>query len=391
MQIIYDICILLYGMAIRVYSLINSKAGKWLAGRKNWESALVKEISGRQGMIWVHCSSLGEFEQGRPLIEALSKRGHHILLSFFSPSGYENLKNYKYASLVTYLPLDTGRNARKWIEIIRPKAVFFVKYEFWFNYISAAAKTGIPVFLVSGIFREDHYFFKPYGSWFLKQLKLFSHFFVQDSESMKRLQNAGIDRVTVSGDIRFDRVSAIAASAPALPEVSSFAGKGLVMIAGSTWPEDEELLAAILPDFPAVKLIVAPHEVNDARINSLMDRFGREALLYKDIGKVSGNYSVLVIDRIGLLSSLYRYGHLAFIGGGFDRGIHNTLEAAVYGIPIAFGPNHTKFREALAMVSGGGASVIRNKSDLSRFLSTYSDEEKRKEAGGKNSDRKSVV
>jgi 3-deoxy-D-manno-octulosonic-acid transferase len=246
MRLLYNLSISFFGFTARLASLFNGKAKQWVKGRENWELTISEIVKNTDDLIWFHCSSLGEFEQGRPVIDALAKRGEKVLLTFFSPSGYENLKDYKAAYHVCYLPLDTNSNAKKWINLVKPKAVIFVKYEFWYNYILQVNKSNIPLFLVSGIFREDQYFFKFYGKWFAKQLRSFAHFFVQDKLSKDLLKTIGIDQVSLSGDTRFDRVIDISSNPKDIPAVEAFCHEGITMVAGSTWPKDEELLLQLL-------------------------------------------------------------------------------------------------------------------------------------------------
>jgi len=383
MSFIYSLGILLYGLTIRLAALFNKKAALWVNGRKNVLPELassVKEISIRrnqQKLAWFHCASLGEFEQGRPLMESF--RAEHpdyiILLTFFSPSGYELRKNYSGADLVFYLPLDTPGNASRFLEIVKPDIAFFIKYEFWFNYLRLLQVANIPHYLVSAIFRANQHFFKWYGDWPRNILKGFTHIFVQNEYSRELLEFVGITHVTVSGDTRFDRVVEIAGVLKDFPIVQNFTGSKFIMVAGSTWPADEELIARFMLDNKdQCKLIIAPHEIREAGITTLTSRFGGSAIRYSqaDPGSVSA-YQVLIIDSIGMLSQLYRYGTIAYIGGGFGSGIHNTLEAAVYRMPVIFGPNHNKFQEATELVERKGAFVIHNYHDLEKRLKEFLD------------------
>lgn len=391
MRLIYTIFIYIYLLAIRLASLFNHKAGLWVSGRKNvfdeLRSAFPHSSSeiknGSSDMIWVHCASLGEFEQGRPLIEKIRDQvpGIKILLTFFSPSGYEIRKNYIGADLVLYLPADTPSNARKFIEIINPKAVFFIKYEFWFNYLNELKKNKIPTYLVSGIFREDHYFFKFYGSWFRKQLNCFTYFFVQDEYSKELLNSIDLNNVVVSGDTRFDRVLEVNRNARTLPLIALFQQNSSVMIAGSTWPEDEKLISdwVRFSDLKTLnfKLIIAPHEIDDAHIKYLIHTFtGVSILKFSDANEQNvKNADVLIIDNIGMLSSIYQYGTIAFIGGGFGKGIHNILEPAAFGLPVIFGPKFEKFAEAKELIKAGGAFSVSDRNGLDRIFSLLQNEE----------------
>ena len=369
MKFLYKTGIHIYALAIRLASLFNPKARMAIKGRKNWTKNLSKKIETNSRYIWLHCASLGEFEQGRPVIEEIKKQypQYRIILTFFSPSGYEIRKNYPLADIVSYLPFDTPRNAKKFLKIVQPEKAFFIKYEFWHFYISELQKQGIPVYLISGIFRESQHFFKnsAWGRWYKKMLFRFDHFFVQNKKSAELLSSIGVNNFTVSGDTRFDRVAAIAAAAKEIPAVEKFRGQSKLIVAGSTWKPDEELLAAFINNTSNVKMIVAPHEVSAANINRLKQMLKKPAQLFSNIqNNVPGECQVLIIDSIGVLSSLYRYGDVAYIGGGFGVGIHNILEAATYGLPVIFGPNYSKFKEAVDLAEGGGAYAIHNQNEL---------------------------
>ncbi|SHJ19018.1 3-deoxy-D-manno-octulosonic-acid transferase [Tangfeifania diversioriginum] len=369
MKFLYKTGIHIYALAIRLASLFNPKARMAIKGRKNWTKNLSKKIETNSRYIWLHCASLGEFEQGRPVIEEIKKQypQYRIILTFFSPSGYEIRKNYPLADIVSYLPFDTPRNAKKFLKIVQPEKAFFIKYEFWHFYISELQKQGIPVYLISGIFREGQHFFKnnAWGRWYKKMLFRFKHFFVQNKKSAELLSSIGVNNFTVSGDTRFDRVAAIAAAAKEIPAVEKFRGQSKLIIAGSTWKPDEELLAAFINNTSNVKMIVAPHEVSAANINRLKQMLKKPAQLFSNIqNNVPGECQVLIIDSIGVLSSLYRYGDVAYIGGGFGVGIHNILEAATYGLPVIFGPNYSKFKEAVDLAERGGAYAIHNQNEL---------------------------
>ncbi len=322
--------------------------------------------------MWFHCASLGEFEQGRPVIEEYKKQnpGTYILISFFSPSGYEIRKNYKQADKVIYLPLDTAGNARRFIDIIKPQKVIFVKYEFWYNYLHELWKKKLPVYLISANFREDQWFFRFYGSSFKKTLGYFTKLFVQNERSRKILAKNGITNVIVAGDTRFDRVAEISRQAGQAdgsmksPDIlKEFKKDNSLIIAGSTWPEDEAILITYINESKTgVKWVIAPHEIDEVHIRQITGRLKRSYILYSDLN-ASGhsnpeNYDVLIIDNIGLLSGIYAYGEIAYVGGGFGIGIHNILEPASHGMPVIFGPNFSKFQEAIDLVSlGGGLSI----------------------------------
>jgi 3-deoxy-D-manno-octulosonic-acid transferase len=373
MAAFYNTAIYLYTALILLLSPFHKKAGLWYRGRKRFFSRWKDFDTGRRKVVWFHCASLGEFEQGRPLIETIREKREDlfILLTFFSPSGYEIRKDYPLADAVCYLPADTPANARRFIGIFKPAIAVFVKYEFWHNYISVLSERRIPLYLVSAIFREDQPFFRWYGKWFGKILTRFSHIFVQDGNSLQLLESIGISGASVAGDTRFDRVHAIAGTRREIPVASRFSGDSLTIVAGSTWPPDEDLLVRFMREAgPGVKLIIAPHEIHEDRIRDLRDRFGSDAVRFSGAGNdpVEGA-RVLIIDNMGLLSSLYFYGQLAYVGGGFGKGIHNILEACTYGIPVIFGPNYRKFREARELAETGAAFPVENYNEFSNRIS----------------------
>lgn len=362
----YSIFLALFKVIVRVAALFSPKAKKWVAGRRNIFERLEKAIGGGGPIVWMHCASLGEFEQGRPLLEKLRTQypTHQYLLTFFSPSGYEVRKNYDGADWVFYLPMDGASNARRFLDIVKPELVIFVKYEFWYYYLKKIKYRQIPLILVSALFWEKMSFFKWYGALQRKMLSRFDHLFVQDKTSQQLISHIGLGSITsISGDTRFDRVIDIASKAVPIPVIESFLQQQRVIIAGSTWPEDENILKAALAQVSdtSLKLIIAPHEINDKHLGDLREQFP-EAVFYSELIKNPGTISigarVLVIDNIGLLSRLYRYGFVSYIGGGFGKGIHNTLEAAVYGRPVFFGPVFHKFREAKELILSGGAITI---------------------------------
>jgi len=380
MRILYNISIHVYKILITAASSLNPKAKLWLDGRKNIFEKLASSVSSLRTpgstLIWFHCASLGEFEQGRPLIEKYkAQKDVKILLTFFSPSGYEIRKDYKGADLVCYLPADTPSNAKRFLEIVKPSAVFFVKYEFWFNYLAELKKYDVPTYLISGIFREEQHFFKFYGSWFRQQFSSFTHFFLQDPRSEELLHSIGYRNTTVTGDTRFDRVSEIAKNVRPFPLIEKFKGGQDVLIAGSTWKEDEELIATALPEH--VKLVIAPHEIDEKHIEAICALFSKQAVLRYSQATESNaaQAQVLVIDNIGMLSSLYQYGAFAFIGGGFGKGIHNILEAATFGLPIIFGPNYEKFKEAVDLVKTGGAFAVSGKPEFQNVTALLRDQQ----------------
>jgi len=378
MHLAYSIVIILYGTFIRFASLFNAKAKAWVEGRKNLFGSLKTALDKNRGnrkLVWFHCASLGEFEQGRPLIEAYREEhpDSFILLSFFSPSGYENRKTYKHADYITYLPLDTRRNVRRFLDLTRPELAFFIKYEFWFNTLRELQKRKIPHYLVSAIFRADQHFFKWYGDWPRNILKGFTHIFVQNENSSELLEFVGIRNVTLSGDTRFDRVFQIASLHKEYPLIERFAAGSTVLVAGSSWPADEELLLRFMNEQPGkLKMIIAPHEVDEETIRSLISRCPLQTGRYSQLKEDTvHSCQVLIIDSIGMLSQLYRYGQIAYIGGGFGAGIHNILEAAVYGMPVIFGPNYGKFHEAIELTGAGGAFPVHNYEQLNNLLISW--------------------
>lgn len=354
-------------------ALFNTKARKWVQGRQNILERIEAAMTGQDKVIWVHCASLGEFEQGRPVMERLRQihTGHRILLTFFSPSGYEARKDYKGADWVFYLPLDGPRTARRFLESVSPVLVIFVKYEFWYYYLKKVKYRQIPLLLVSALFWEKMSFFKWYGGMQRKMLSRFDHLFVQDQVSKTLLDKIGLSAIcSISGDTRFDRVIAIAEKAESIPMIEAFTHNRLTIVAGSTWPEDEAVLQATLAalEEEAVQLIIAPHEITEKHLGNIGKMFP-QALFYSQLQ--AGNFpaaspsrsSVLIIDNIGLLSRLYRYAYISYIGGGFGKGIHNTLEAAVYGKPVLFGPIYHKFKEAEDLIRRGAAISIQSAGD----------------------------
>lgn len=363
MQCLYNAVLFLYHLAIRMAALFHPKARLFIEGRREWHSRLKGKRDPQATYIWFHCASLGEFEQGRPVIEAIRQQfpRYKIALTFFSPSGYEVRKNYPGADYVGYLPVDTPGNARRFIDTLDPAMVFFIKYEFWVNYISFLKARAIPLYLVSGIFRKEQLFFSrmPWGKWFRGILKNFTHIFVQDEDSAALLSSIGTGNFTVSGDTRFDRVAAIAKSSQPVPIVEKFSAGKPVLIAGSTWNRDEELLVPFIEGQENWKFIIVPHEVTPGNINRLTRLLKKEPLLFSQATPENITlHDVLVVDTVGLLSSLYRYGTIAYIGGGFGVGIHNILEAATFGLPVFFGPNYHKFREACQLVEAGAAIPV---------------------------------
>ncbi len=337
-----------------------------MKGRRDILQKIEEALAGKQDnrkIAWFHCASLGEFEQGRPVIEAFreNRPDHLIFLTFFSPSGYEVRKNFTGADYVFYLPVDTPGMAARFIKILSPDIVFFIKYEYWYNYLAILKRQGIPTYMVSAIFRPSQPFFKSYGFWFRKQLMNLSWFFVQDEDSEKLLRKTGILQVSVSGDTRFDRVSTIAGQNKPVEGIDLFCGDSRVILAGSTWPADEKiLLPFILENKSEYKFIIAPHEVHQERIDGLISQLGTGSLRFSQLNEINSHEArILVVDSIGILASLYRYAFISFVGGGFGVGIHNILEPAAFGVPVIFGPNYNRFREARELIHESGAISIK--------------------------------
>jgi 3-deoxy-D-manno-octulosonic-acid transferase len=364
MLLIYNIGIGLYSCAIYFASFFNKKAKLWLTGRNN----VVYEKFEKS--IWFHFASLGEFEQGRPLLEHARKNQPEkkIVITFFSPSGYEIRKNTPLADAVYYLPLDTAANARTFIEAINPEAAIFTKYEYWYHYFNELHKKEIPLYVISGIFRPGQVFFKWYGGLHRRMLGFVTYFFVQDEASKELLQTIGVSNVEVSGDTRFDRVWANARQPKELPVIHEFKNDCKLFIAGSTWPDDEALVATLVKDYADWKFIFAPHEIGEEKIGKLISLLPlNSAIRYSQIenNQLSlNNYQTLIIDNIGMLASLYQYADLAYIGGGFGVGIHNTLEAAAFGLPVIFGPKYDKFKEAKDLIAIKGGYSINDEPEL---------------------------
>lgn len=387
-SLMYAIGMSFYGFVLSVVALCGHKKAKLLVeGRKEtWKKVLQYDNS--QSCIWVHAASLGEFEQGRPIIEAIRAKypTKKIVLTFYSPSGYEVRKNYKEADLVCYLPSDTKGNAKKFIEAINPEMAFFVKYEFWHHFINELYKREVPLYGVAVIFRDAQPFFQTWGSWFRDMLHKYTRLYVQDRMSADLLKSIGIadDKYVVAGDTRFDRVSQIAANAPDVPIVERFVSNAKkVIVMGSAWPPDDEVVFPYINIAPKdVKLIVAPHEVHQERVKGLLGRLTVKTSLFTEPVEDLEDCQVLVVNTIGLLSTIYKYGQIGYIGGGFGVGIHNTLEAATYSMPVMFGPNYKRFKEACDLIDCQGGYCVKNKGEVAEKLDLWlGDEERLKVAG----------
>ncbi len=379
---IYRLAISLYHTAIYLASWFRPKAKAWVEGRKDWPQKLRSwrsTLPAGAKVLWMHCASLGEFEQGRPVLELVREKypDFQIVLSFYSPSGYEQQADYPHADYVAYLPADSPRNAQQWLEILSPTIVVFVKYEFWVYHLKALFAANIPVFLVAGSFRPGQLFFKWYGNYFLGLLQGFQHLFVQNQTDKDLLVGQGISDVTVAGDPRVDRVLSIAQQDIDFPLVAAFKGQERLFIGGSTWPAGEQILLRQQTYWgEGWKLLLAPHDISEAHLKSIEAQLKVPFCRYSQL-KDSANLAscrVMILDTIGMLSRVYHYGELAYIGGGFGKSIHNTLEPAAHGLPILFGPNHHKFQEALTLKSQGGAFEIADFQDFERYFNDFQDE-----------------
>lgn len=405
MNLLYHTAIAAYGGAVRIAALCSRKPRLMAEGQQQTFDRLrhFRNTTAPDGFdVWFHAASLGEFEQARPLIEAMLEKAPEkkILVSFFSPSGYTVRENYDPRVAVVYLPLDTRRNAAEFIDLAQPKTVIFIKYEFWGNYLTELGRRGIPTYIISSIFRQGQIFFRPYGEMFRKMLRQFRHLYVQDSNSRELLASIGLTNVTVAGDTRLDRVAAIRDKARDIPQIDVFkaaAPDAFTLVAGSSWPKDEEVYFPWLHRHPEVRAIIAPHEFDSARLARMQRELGPDSMLYSDFERLydsspeqaaetARRLKYLIIDCYGLLSSLYRYADAAYVGGGFGVGIHNINEAAVYGIPVVFGPKHGKFKEASDLIAAGGAFCISDATEgdaiLTRLLAEPSSRRRSGEAAG---------
>jgi 3-deoxy-D-manno-octulosonic-acid transferase len=369
----YNIGIFLYSVVIHVASLWNPKARLWIEGRRGIFPRLRAAVAPDDRVIWFHAASLGEFEQGRPLMEEIRRRhpSYKIMLTFFSPSGYEIRKDYKGADWVFYLPTDRPCRVRKFLDAVRPEIAVFIKYEFWLNYLFELRRRGVRTYLISSIFRRNSIFFQPWGDAFRRALRVFDRIFVQNTASKELLSEIGITRVEIAGDTRFDRVIAIAETPAHVECVEQFCDGHRTLVAGSTWAPDEAVLGEAVHRHPEMRFVVAPHEMSPERIAQMQTVLGGGTVRYSECaerGEVPDNARVMIVDTFGILSTLYRYGQCAYVGGGFGAGIHNTLEAVAYGLPVAFGPNCERFREACDLRALGVATVIENAGELNAWL-----------------------
>ena len=379
MGILYNIGVGCYTLGISLAACCNHKARLWRDGRKALLSRIEERMAGiTDRVVWIHAASLGEFEQGRPIIERIKREMPDtvVVVTFFSPSGYEIRKNYPLADFVFYLPADSPHNVTRFLDAIHPDIAIFIKYEFWLNYLNELHRRSIPTYLISAIFRPSQIHFRPWGVMWRRALRCYSSIFVQDKASEQLLQGVGYRRAIVAGDTRFDRVAEIAQNAKRIPIIELFRGTTPLFVAGSTWGKDEELLTELINAHPDTRFIIAPHEMDESRMQRLEATIqGGVARYTRSMeGSDFSGVQVLILDTIGLLSSAYSYARWAYIGGGFGTGIHNTLEAATFGLPIAFGPNYHKFREARDMVELGAATSITSAAELMDWFATIKEE-----------------
>lgn len=383
MNILYDTSIGLYSLLLKAVSPFNKKAKFWCDGRKNIIARLREAFKDeKRPVAWFHCASLGEFEQGRSVIERFKacNEDYALLVTFFSPSGYEVRKNYEGADYIFYLPADTMCNVRRFLDIVNPKMAIFIKYEFWVNYLSELRRRDIDTYIVSAIFRPTQLFFKNYGGAYRKVLSSFNHIFVQNRESKALLDSIGLENVTVCGDTRFDRVYKIASENPSMPLFERFAEGSKVFISGSSWEPDDEITLRLIDDFRDIKFIIAPHEMSESKISKLVSAIvssGRSVVRYTQITdeQSAAACDVIILDTIGILSKVYRYCNYCYIGGGFGVGIHNTLEAATFGLPMIFGPNYLNFMEAVTLAQLKVATPIDNQKEAIAWLRKMSTNE----------------
>ncbi len=385
----YTLGIRAYNAVAKMISPFNEKAKDYTQGRKNLFENLAKGVNPNDKNVWFHVSSLGEFEQARPVMEKMRTLypDHKIILTFFSPSGYNVRHNYQGADYVCYMPSDTPANAKKFLDIVNPKVIFFVKYDFWYNFLSEVHRRAIPLYIFSTIFRKEQVFFKWYGKKYKEVLNFFTHFFVQDENSVKLLAENGINNVTIAGDTRFDRVCQITQNAKNIPLVDKFVGDSRVIVAGSSWPPDEKIIFEAmdrLKEKHNIKLIIAPHEIHEGHLTAIEKMLSVKNVRFSKASEdtVAEN-DVLIIDNFGMLSSLYKYAEIAYVGGGFGVGIHNILEAVSYSIPVAFGTNYKKFKEAVDLVSLGSACTVRDAEELYSVLDRYLSDKALLERAGK--------
>ena len=384
---LYNIAIYFYLLGVAIVSLFNEKVRKMWRGERAAFDLLKQKVDPEARYVWFHAASLGEFEQGRPIMERLRREHpeYKILLTFFSPSGYEVRKNYEGADIICYLPIDTPINAIRFLRLVRPVMAFFIKYEFWYNYLHILKHRQVPTYSVSSIFRPDQVFFKWYAKKYAGVLHCITHFFVQNEQSRELLAKIGITDVTISGDTRFDRVLQIMEQSKHLPIVEAFKQDHQVFVAGSSWPPDEDIFIRFFNEHPEWKIIIAPHVIGNDHLQQILSKLNRKTVRYTEATpETAAEAQCLIIDCFGLLSSIYHYGEVAYVGGGFGVGIHNVLEAAVWNVPVFFGPNNKRFQEAQQLLaSGGGFEITDYDSFASAMKRFMSDSERLKQCGDK--------
>ena len=376
---LYNIAIYFYLLGVAIASLFNEKVRKMWRGERAAFDVLKQKVDPEAKYVWFHAASLGEFEQGRPIMERL--RSEHpeykILLTFFSPSGYEVRKNYEGADIICYLPLDTPINAIRFLRLVRPVMAYFIKYEFWYNYLHILKYRHVPAYSVSSIFRPEQIFFKWYAKKYAGVLRCITHFFVQNEQSRELLAKIGITEVTISGDTRFDRVLQIKKQSKHLPLVKAFKQDHKVFVAGSSWPPDEEIFIRFFNEHPKWKLIIAPHVIGNDHLQQILSRLNCKTVRYTEATpETAAEAQCMIIDCFGLLSSIYHYGEVAYVGGGFGVGIHNVLEAAVWNVPVFFGPNNKRFQEAQQLLESGGGFEITDYSSFANYMQQFMDDDK---------------
>ena len=387
MLFLYNLIVQIAGFLLKIIAFFSPKIKLFIEGRKVVSPTLEQKIKSSDKTIWFHAASLGEYEQGLPVIEKIKEKFplHKIVLTFFSPSGYEVRKNNTVADVTVYLPLDTKKNAKDFLSLVHPEMAFFIKYEYWLNYLSELEKQKVPTYLISGVFRENQMFFKWYGGFYRKALETFTYFFVQNESSKKLLQRLGKANVAISGDTRFDRVAAILEKDNSLDFISQFKSDTLTIIVGSSWPKDESLLIDFInSNTYNIKFIIAPHNIKEEQIQNLKNSIRRNTVLYSEKeSQTLADFDVFIIDTVGILTKIYSYADIAYVGGGFGNpGVHNLLEPATFGVPIVIGPNYSHFAEATALVNSGGCISISNETTLNEaFENLIRNEDIRHEKG----------
>lgn len=371
MKVIYQLSVFLYSVAANIFALFNEKAKMWVKGRRNLLLQIQNSLVENETRVWFHCASLGEYEQAIPIIQAYKKAfaEHRVVVTFFSPSGYNHKKEIDEVDYYFYLPIDTAKNAKTFISVVNPQKAFFVKYEFWYFYLKELHNKNVPTYLVSGIFRENQLFFKSYGRWYKNMLNYFSQLFVQDEQSKNLLNSIGINNVIVAGDSRFDRVCANSLNVESLPLIEKFKAENKLLVGGSTWQKEEEIIKGFCDVNNGFKIVLAPHDISKKHIESIEKLFGGTAIKYSVANEelIKGK-RVLIIDNIGILSFVYQYADVSFVGGGFSDALHNILEPAVYNHLVVFGPNHAKFPEAKKMVEYGAAAEVNSEKELEEVV-----------------------